>query len=72
MGIGSTIDVLNSRKWRNSKEFTDVCVLSDWNPEWIESIFMAFEELHRRQPDLIRIKLTGDYVSLLRSNAREN
>lgn len=63
---------MSSRKWRKSKEFTDTCLLADWNKDWVESLFQSIEGLHRHQNDSIRMKLTRDYVSLLRCTAREN
>ena len=70
LGLGDLSGVPVSRNWRDSPLFDEACCGADWGKDWIESIFIAIEDLHTDN-DVVRQKLTRESVRLLRELARE-
>tara|TARA_R110000824_G_scaffold91379_5_gene222444 strand:+ start:9921 stop:10133 length:213 start_codon:yes stop_codon:yes gene_type:complete len=70
LGLGNILEVPASREWRDSPLFREACVGAEWDQEWIESIFIAVEDLHT-DSDVVRKKLTRESVRLLKGLAKE-
>lgn len=70
MGNGKLVEIEKSRAWRKTLAFVFACEESEWDLDWIKSLFSLMEDLHRSDP-YVRKKITKQCVSLLRSLSKE-
>lgn len=62
-------EIINSRLWRKTEAYRRICEISQWDPEWLDNLFEAIENLWTKDASLRR-EIASQCVALLKKVGR--